>query len=300
MAQKTLFDGLPAFVAVAETLNVTAAARQLGLSPSAVSQAIRALEERLGTMLLHRSTRRVRLTEAGADYLAQVAPALAQLQTAAEAVAGRSTRPSGPLRLAVLRAAFDRCVAPLLAGFCEGHPDIDVEINVEGRLVDIVRHGFDAGMRYGDLVERDMVALKVSPPSEAILAASPAYLAQHGPCAGLDDITRGRAIMGRRALDGPAVTWKLQGPAGPVTLDPPRGVVVHDLVSEIDLAVRGLGVACVPVTSIAAQLRAGTLVRVLPDWSQPLAPLYLFYASHRHQPATLRAFIDWLQKNEAR
>jgi len=298
MSQKTPFDGLAAFVAVAETLNVTAAARRLGLSPSAVSQAVRTLERRLGTLLLHRSTRRVRLTEAGADYLAQVAPALAQLQEAAQNMAGRSLRPSGPLRLTIPRAAFDRCVAPVLAGFCQAHPDIDVEVNVEGRLVDIIKHGFDAGIRYSDLLERDMVAVKVSAPSEAILAAAPGYLARHGAPAGLADVMEGRVIMGRRALDGQVVDWELHGPGGPVQVAPRCRVVVHDLVSEIDLAVRGLGVACLPVTSIEGHLGLGALVRVLPDWAQPLAPLYLYFASQRHKSAALRAFIAWLQASQ--
>jgi DNA-binding transcriptional LysR family regulator len=298
MSQKTPFDGLPAFVAVAETLNITAAARRLNQSPSAVSQAIRMLEKRLGTLLLHRSTRRVRLTEAGADYLVRVAPALAQLQEAAQDISGRSLRPSGPLRLTVQRAAYDRCVAPVVAGFCQAHPDIEVEVNVEGRLVDIIKYGFDAGIRYGNLLERDMVAVKISAPSEAILAASPGYLGQHGTPGGLADLMGARAVLGRQALDGQVVDWKLQGPGGPVQVAPGRRVIVHDLVSEIDLTVRGLGVACLPVMSIEGQLGSGALVRILPDWAQPLAPLYLYFASHRHKSATLRAFISWLQTTQ--
>jgi DNA-binding transcriptional LysR family regulator len=297
MAQKTSFDGLPAFVAVAETLNLTAAARRLGVSPSAVSQAIRALEERLGTVLLQRSTRRVRLTDSGADYLARIAPALAQLDEAAQHIAGRRLHPSGPLRLAIQRAAFDRCVAPMLSDFCQSHPDIDVEVDVEGRMVDIVRHGFDAGIRYGDLVERDMVAVKVSAPSEAILVASPDYLARHGTPVAPADVLKGRAIMARRAHDSPVVTWDLLGPDGAIQLAPPRRMVVHDLVSEIELAVRGLGVACLPAASIERQLASGALCRILPDWAQPLEPLSLFFASHRQKSATLGAFIVWLQKS---
>ena len=300
MAQPTSsLDGLPVFIAVAEALSFTAAAQRLGISPSAASQAVRTLEKRLGTLLLHRSTRSIRLTEAGSEYLARVGPALAELQAAARDVAGRHLAPSGPLRLTVPRAAFDARVAPVLAEFCRAYPEIEVEVNVEGRLIDIVQHRFDAGIRYGDMLERDTVAVKLSEPSEAVLVAAPDHLARHGTPADLADLVAGRAVMGRGALNGRVIPWRLQSGGEPVVVAPPARVIVHDLVSEIDLAVRGLGVACLPVASIAGHLRSGALRRVLSDWRQPLASLYLYYVSQRHKSAALAEFVAFLQARVA-
>lgn len=295
MSQLTSLDRLPVFVAVAEALSFTAAAQRLGISPSAASQAVRTLEKRLGTLLLHRSTRSIRLTEAGSEYLARVGPALVELQAAARDVAGRHLAPSGPLRLTVPRAAFNGRVAPMLAAFCRIYPEIEVEVNVEGRLIDIVQHRFDAGIRYGDMLERDTVAVKLSEPSEAVLVAAPDYLARHGIPTELANLVAGRAVVGRSALDGRVIAWRLQSDGEPVLVTPRTRVIVHDLVSEIDLAVRGLGVACLPVASIADHLRSGALRRVLPDWRQPLASLYLYYVSQRHKSAALAAFVAFLQ-----
>ena len=222
-------------------------------------------------------------------------PALAELQAAARDVAGRHVAPSGPLRLTVPRAAFDARVAPVLAEFCRAYPEIEVEVNVEGRLIDIVQHRFDAGIRYGDMLERDTVAVKLSEPSEAVLVAAPDHLARHGTPADLTDLVAGRAVMGRGALNGRVIPWRLQSAGEPVVVAPPTRVIVHDLVSEIDLAVRGLGIACLPVASIAGHLRSGALRRVLPDWRQPLASLYLYYVNQRHKSAALAAFVAFLQ-----
>ena len=176
MRQKDTLEGVAVFVAVAEVGSFSKAARRLGISPSAVSQAIRSLEERLGTLLLRRSTRSVSLTDVGADYLLAAAPALSQLRHAAEEAAGRGGRPAGPLRLTMPRAPFDLLIAAALAAFQDTYPDVDLEIAVEARMIDIVKQGFDAGLRYGDCLEKDMAAVPVAPRSEAVLVASPAYL----------------------------------------------------------------------------------------------------------------------------
>ena len=187
----------------------------------------------------------------------------------------------------------------MLATFCRTYPEIEVEVNVEGRLIDIVQHRFDAGIRYGDMLERDTVAVKLSEPSEAVLVAAPDYLARHGTPVQLADLVAGRAVMGRSALDGRVIAWRLQSDGEPVLVAPRARVIVHDLVSEIDLTVRGLGVACLPVTSIADHLRSGALRRVLPNWRQPLASLYLYYISQRHKSAALAAFVAFLQASTA-
>ena len=295
MRQRNILEGLSVFVAVAETLSFTAAAGRLGISPSAASQAVRNLEERIGTLLLRRSTRSISLTDAGADYLSNAGPALAQLHRATQDIAGRSVQPSGSLRLSMPRAAFNRRIAPVLKGFQAAYPDIVVEVDVEGRLIDIVERGFDAGVRYGDLLERDMVAVKISSPSEAVLVASPEYLrSRKTPCRPAD-LLEHHAVVCRREMTGQIVPWVIRSGNETVRLAPPARCIVQDLVSEIELTVRGFGIGCLPIASVSDLLRSGKLTRVVAAWSVPLEPLYLYFPSQRHKSAALRAFIAFLQ-----
>lgn len=295
MRQQNILEGVPVFVAVAEAGSFSEAARQLGISPSAASQAIRSLEERLGTPLLRRSTRSLSLTDAGADYLLAAAPALSQLRRAAEEAAGRSGRPAGPLRLSTPRAPFDLVIAPALPAFQEAYPDVSVEIAVEGRMIDIVARGFDAGLRYGDLLAKDMVAVPVAPSSEAILVASPAYLDARSMPNRPSDLLDHRAVVCRSQTTGLIKPWILQSAGETVQMAPSAATIVHDLASQIELTVSGLGIGSAPVASVSALLDAGKLSRVLPTWSTPLEALYLYFPSRRHQPATLRAFIAFLK-----
>ena len=272
-----------------------ASPKRRGISPSAASQAIRSLEERLGTPLLRRSTRSLSLTDAGADYLLAAAPALSQLRRAAEEAAGRSGRPAGPLRLSTPRAPFDLVIAPALAAFQEAYPDVDVEIAVEGRMIDIVEWGFDAGLRYGDLLAKDMMAVPVAPNSEAVLVASPAYLHAR-PIPNLpSDLLDHRAVACRSQITGLIIPWILQSAGETIQIVPPAATIVHDLASQIELTVSGLGIGSAPVASVSDLLDARKLSRVLPTWSTPLEALYLYYPRRRHQPAALRAFIAVLK-----
>ena len=176
-------ESLSAFVAVAELSSFTGAAVRLQVSPSAVSQSIRVLEQRLGVALLNRSTRSVGLTEAGARYLERIAAPLRELHAAAEDLGGDADKPSGLLRLNVARAAYMTVMRPAIAAFLAAHPDIQVEMVIENVVVDIIARGFDAGIRFADLVDRDMVAVPVGPPLSAQVIASPDYIARHGaPC----------------------------------------------------------------------------------------------------------------------
>ena len=295
MRQRDTLEGVPVFVAVAEAGSFSEAARKLGISPSAVSQAVRGLEGRLGTPLLRRSTRSVSLTDVGTEYLLAAAPALSQLRQAAEDAAGRGGKPAGPLRLTMPRAPFDLLIAAALASFLDTYPDVELEIAVEGRLIDIVKQGFDAGLRYGDCLEKDMAAVPVAPRSEAILVASPAYLQARSmpnlPC----DLLGHRAVMCRSQSTGLIKPWTLQSAGESIQIAPPAATIVHDLASQIELTVRGLGVVSAPAASVSDLLDAGTLSRVLPAWSSPLEALYLYFPSRRHQSAALRAFVAFLK-----
>lgn len=284
------------FVAVAQAGSFSEAARRLGISASAASQAVRSLELRLGSALLRRSTRSVSLTDIGSDYLRMAAPALSQLQRAADEAVGRGGRPAGPLRLTMARAPFERLIGAMLVAFQDRYPDVDLDITVEARMSDIVRDGFDAGLRYGSAVDKDMVAIPVAPASEAVLVASPAYLATRPAPRVPDDLLQHRAIMCRSQVTGLIKPWVLHGGGASVQIAPPAASVVHDLASQIDLAAKGLGIVSAPVTSVDERLRTGGLARVLPGWSSPLEALYLYFPSRRQQSAALRAFIAFVKE----
>ncbi len=295
MRQKDSVEGVAMFVAVAEAGSFSEAARRLGISPSAVSQAIGGLEERLGASLFRRSTRSLSLTDVGKDYLIATAPALSQLRQAAEEASGRSGRPTGPLRLTMPRGPFDLLIAPALVAFQRTYPNVDLEIAVEARMIDIVKQGYDAGLRHGNCVEKDMVAVKVAPPSEAVLVASPDYLRGRARLNLPSDLLDHRAVMCRSQITGQIIPWTLQSAAEVVQIVPPAAAIVHDLASQIDLTVRGFGIVSAPAAYVSGSIDAGKLVRVLPVWFSPMDPLYLYFPSRRHQSAALRAFIAFLK-----
>jgi len=295
MRQKDSLESVAVFVAVAEAGSFSEAARRLGISPSAVSQAIRSLEERLGTPLLRRSTRSVSLTDVGTGYLLAAAPALSQLRQAAEEAAGQGGRAAGPLRLTMPRAPFDLLIGAALAAFQDTYPDVNLEIAVEARMIDIVKQGYDAGLRYGNRIEKDMVAVPVAPRSEAVLVASPGYLHARAMPNSPSDLLSHRALVCRSQTTGLIIPWVLQSAGETVQIAPPAATIVHDLASQIELTVRGLGVVSAPAASVSDLLDAGKLSRVLPTWSSPLEALYLYFPSRRHQSAALRAFVTFLK-----
>lgn len=294
MKQRDTLEGVAVFVAAAEAGSFSEAGRRLGVSPSAISQSIRSLEERLGATLFQRSTRSLGLTEVGRDYLSSAAPALSQLRQAAEEASGRAGRPSGPLRLTMPRAPFDRLIAPALCAFQDAHPGVELEIAVEARLVDIVKEGYDAGLRYGNCIDGDMVTVQVAPSANAVLVASPGYLDASGVPADPKDLVEHRTIACRSQATGTIIPWVLHCREEIVQIVPPRAAIVHDLTSQIDLAARGLGILSAPESMTVDHLRAGTLSRVLPGWSSPMEAVYLYFPSPRHQSAALRAFVAFL------
>jgi DNA-binding transcriptional LysR family regulator len=282
------------FVAVSEAGSFSEAARRLGISPSAVSQAVRSLEERLRTALFRRSTRSLSLTDAGESYFVAAGPALSQLRQAAEEASGRSGRPAGPLRLTMARTAFERVMAAALVAFQHNFPSVNLELAVEARLVDIVKEGFDAGLRFGNRIDKDMVAVPVAPKSEAVLVASPAYLDKGAVPERPSDLLNHRAVMCRSQATGLIIPWSLQSAGETVQISPPAATVVHDLASQIDLTVKGLGIVSAPAEMVSGLLDAGRLCRVLPAWSSPIEALFLYFPSRRQQSAALRALVQFI------
>ena len=295
MRQRDALDGVAVFVAVSESGSFSEAARRLGISPSAVSQAIGTLEERLGTSLFRRSTRSLSLTDVGNDYLLAAAPALAQLRQAADEASGRGGRPTGRLRLTMPRAPFALVIADMLVRFQDTYPEINLEIAVEARMIDIVKEGYDAGLCYGNSLEKDMIAVPVAPRSEAVLVAAPAYLSKRELPQRPDDLLKHRVVMCRSQVTGSIIPWTLQCAEEIIQFAPPAAAIVHDLASQIDLAAKGLGIASAPAEMVLGQIEAGALTRVLPAWSSPIEAVFLYFPSKRHQSAALRAFIAHLK-----
>lgn len=289
-------DGLVTFAMVAESHGFSAAAVRLGVSPSAVSQTIRQLERRVGVPLFHRTTRSISLTDAGARFLEQVLPAVQALVGATAALGDEQEHPSGQLRLNVSRAAFLSVVRPVLPGFLDTYPDINVEIALDNTLADIVTPGFDAGIRFGNLVEKDMVGIAVGPPLSAHLIASPPYLAQHGAPAHPSDLARHQCIGFRRASTGVVEKWELRNSDETLEVAVAGRLVVNDSIALVQAALDGLGIAYMINGYIDPLLEQGRLVRVLAEWSPVLPGFTLYYASRKRVSRALRAFIDMIQK----
>ncbi len=277
----------------------TAAAHRLGISPSAVSQAVRLLEQRLGVRLFNRTTRSVALTEAGPRYLELVAPALRDIGAAEEEIGDAAARPKGRLRLNVLRAGHMIVLQPILGRFLATYPEIDLEIIIEPGMIDVVREGFDAGIRFGDVVARDMIGIAVGPPLTAHVLASPAYLAAHGVPTHPRDLLAHDCIGFRHQPSGMVERWEFERDGEKLALAVTGRLVLNDSALLVQSALDGLGIVYMINGTIEKLLAEGQLVRLLPEWSPPLAGFKLYYPDRQRVPRKLRALIDFLQ-NEAR
>ncbi len=196
------------------------------------------------------------------------------------------------------RAPFELLVAPALVAFQDAHPDVELEIAVEARLIDVVKQGYDAGLRYGDHLDRDMVAVPVAPRSEAVLVAAPVYLDARSMPKLPNDLLDHRAVMCRSQVTGLIIPWALQSTGESVQIVSLAATIVHDLASQIDLTVKGLGIVSAPAAIVADLIGAGKLTQVPPAWSSSMEALCLYFPSRRHQSAALRAFVAFLVKTD--
>ncbi len=286
---------LSAFLAVAEERSFTRAARLLGVSPSALSHAIRGLEERIGVRLLARTTRSVAPTEAGEQFVARLGPALADVRGALDQVAGLRDKPAGRVRLVTSRMAARMVLAPKLARFARDYPDVLVDLTTtEESRVDLVGSGFDAGIHLGEFIERDMVAVRVSRDQRAAIVGAPSYFASHPQPKSPRDLPAHRCINFRHGSSG-VYHWEFDkgkkslsvGVTGPLTVD--------DVEILIRAALDGIGLAFALEEHVATHLASHALVRVLEDWCPPFAGYFLYYPSRRQQPAALSALIETLR-----
>lgn len=292
--QPTLTD-LTAFSAVARHRSFRQAADELGVSASALSHTLRILERDLGVRLLHRTTRSVALTEAGEHLLRRLDPALRDLRGAISALDGFREGPSGTLRINAGTTAARLLVREVIPAFLARFPAMSVDLVAEGRLVDIVAEGFDAGVRLGEAVPQDMVAVRFGGEVRFLAVASPGYLATAGTPATPDDL-RIHACIRHRLPSGKLYRWEFAQHGQELSLDVPGRLMLDDLNLMLDAAAQGLGLAYVPEREARPFLADDRLVAVLDDWCPAIPGLFLYYPGHRHVPAGLRAFVDVLRE----
>lgn len=292
MARIDPFDGLSEFLAIARCGSFRAAAAELGVTPGAISQALQVLERRLGLPLFHRTTRRIALTEAGERLILQLRPAAEAITGTLDDLTLLRAKPSGRLRLLVHRMAIPQVVEPILPAFRQAYPDISVEIVADDAQVGLVEGGFDAGIRIGEYIDRDMVAVRVSPPFSWVVLGAPSYFARRGRPSAPEDIAAHDCIRYRLPGRSEVYRWEFERNGQALTVDPPGAVVVNDAGLLRSLALRGMGLIYTAGLKIGPDIANGELEPVLEDFMPPRDSLFIcFPRSSRNQPK-LRAFVE--------
>ncbi|GAB2563077.1 LysR family transcriptional regulator [Dyella jejuensis] len=285
-------DGLVVFLTVAEYRGFRAAARHLGITPSAVSQAIRTLEERVGAPLFSRTTRSVRLTEAGERLLAHARPAVDMLTAGLDAASGLGGEITGRLRINMPRPILPLLVNRLLPDFLDAHPNVELELVGDDRPIDIVEEGFDAGIRLGNFVQIDMVAMWLTPPERFVVVGAPALFRKHGRPASPYDLQNFRCILLRqsvRALDH----WQFVVDGKRITVGIAGPLVINDVEACVRSALRGVGLFQLPHSLVMSHLERGDLQTVLEPYCEEVPGLSLYYPSRSQSLPKLRAFVDF-------
>lgn len=284
-------DGVEAFLSVARHRSFRKAAAELGVTPSAMSQTVRTLEARIGAALFIRTTRSVGLTEAGERFLSRAKPAFEELVAASEAARDLGQRPAGLLRLTVPPAVVPILLEPLIASFCRANPEVEVEIAASPELLDIAAGGFDAGIRLGQFIAADMIAVRLTPPFPLAVVGSPEYLLRRGRPERIDDLRRHACLRIRRS-DGSIAPWSFVDGDKSIEAIVSGPQITRDFPTMLDAAIEGAGLAQVPAPISAGPVEAGKLVRVLEPFAPMVPGVFLYYPSRRQVMPKLRAFID--------
>ncbi|WP_213736709.1 LysR family transcriptional regulator [Bradyrhizobium sp. dw_411] len=294
MLQPGLFE-LNAVAAISAHRSFRAAATELGISPSALSHAVAGLEKRLGVRLINRTTRSVSLSEAGERFLARVSPALREIAGALEDVNEFRDTPTGTLRINLKERAAHQILRPVVANFLRRYPDMNVELALEGRTIDIVAEGFDAGIRLAESVPLDMVAIPCGPDSRFIVVGAPDYFTRASVPRSPSDLLNHECIR-RRMPSGKLYHWEFEKRGEEIAVDVPGRLTLDNDALMVEAALEGLGLVFVSDFWVAGHLAAGRLQAVLEDWTPPFPGLRLYYPGHRHMTAGLRAFVDLLRE----
>ena len=295
---KTGLTEFDAVVAVARLGSFRAAATELGMSSSALSHAVAALEARLGVRLFNRTTRSVSPTDAGEQFIARIAPALADIGGAIEGINSHRDTPVGTLRLNTSAGAARMILTPIILDYLRRYPDMNVVLVTEGRLVDVVGQGFDAGIRIAEAVPQDMIAVPIGGDIRMSVVGSPAYFAGRERPRVPADLLRHRCIRARMAT-GQIWRWEFEQRGEAVEIDVPGALTLDEMTLMMEAALAGAGLACLSEWSVREHVAAGRLIAVLEDWNQPYPGLCLYYPGRRYVPAGLRALIDLIRETNA-
>ena len=283
---------LPVLLAVGRTRSFVRAGGELGLGASAVSHAVRAVEDRLGVTLFARTTRSVALTEAGAAFLDSAERAVEELDAAVGRLAAGRSQVTGLLKINAPRVALLLGFTPILAEMSRRHPQLTVEVITDDALTDVVAEGFDAGVRLGEMIAQDMVAVRLTPPLRAIMVAAPDYLARAGVPQTIEDLAAHNCIGFRLLRSGAVYAWDLQQHGKDLRVEVSGTVRLSDPTYARDLAIAGLGVTYIFEPSVREDLAQGRLVEVLPEASIWEPGLFLYFPQRASRAAKLRALLD--------
>jgi DNA-binding transcriptional LysR family regulator len=289
------YHQLRAFLFVGELRSFSRAADRLGVTPSALSQLVRGLEERMGVRLLNRTTRSVALTDAGAGLYQRARPAVAELGDALETTRRAGERPSGTIRVHTFRSAADELIAPLLAEFARKHPDVVLDLTLDDEVADLVAGGYDVSLRIGETVERDLIAVRLGPEMRQVPVATPRYLAAHGRPKHPRDLVHHRCIRWRWPGRATPYAWEFFGNGAwfEVAVDGP--VIANDKKMALHAIRAGLGIGFPVEATVRADVAAGRLVPLLERWCKPFPGYFVCYPRQRQMAPALRAFIDALK-----
>jgi DNA-binding transcriptional LysR family regulator len=288
-------SGLRALLRVVEKRSFRAAAAEMRVTPSAVSQSVRALEERLGVRLLQRTTRSVGLTEVGAQFVARVKPALEGIDVAMESLGEMRGRPAGLLRLTALRTGYADVLKPKLARFLAVYPDVRIDLSLDEALTDIVAEGFDAGLRLGESLDREMIAVRVSADQQVVVVGAPAYFARRGKPSHPRDLHAHDCINLRKTTKGTVNHWRFRENDNELEIAVDGHVVTNDGAVLVDAAVEGLGLAYVFESMVRELISRKRLVRVLEKYSPQIPGYFLYYPSRVNLAPKLKALVDFLK-----
>jgi len=294
MKRDDLYD-LAAFAVVAEQRSFTRAAAELGMSQSALSHAMKALEERLGVRLLSRTTRSVSTTEAGETLLRSLRPALEDISSGMDAVGALRGKPSGTVRITATKHAVSTVVMPSLPRFLASHPDIRVDMIVDDNLIDIVAERIDAGIRFGDIVEKDMIAVRIGPDIRMAVVGAPSYFAAHKVPRTPRELAGHRCINYRHVRSGGLYAWDFQDKGRPLAVRVEGTLVFNNSDLTREAALAGQGLAYVYEDEVTADIKAGRLKRILEKWCPTFPGYYLYHPSRRQTPPALAALIAVLR-----
>jgi len=289
---KENFNDLWYLIVVARERSFTRAAAKLGVSQSALSHAIRGLEERLGVRLLTRTTRSVAPTDAGETLIASIGPRFDQIETDLVALTDRRDRVAGTLRITAGEHALSSTLWPLLKPFLKAWPDVNIELTTDNTLTDIVNDRFDAGVRLGDQIARDMVAVRIGPDWRMVVVGAPDYFAVQGKPETPTDLQQHRCINMRLPTHGGVYPWEFSRDEQQIRIRVEGQLIFNNLNARVEAAIAGLGLAYVPEDCVSEAVATGTLVKVLDAWCEPFSGYHLYYPSRKQHTAAFARLLD--------